>query len=50
MEYQYVNGSADGTMRPPAGDFRPLVQENGAIGWKLQQSVAKKLRDARQGD
>jgi CRP-like cAMP-binding protein len=31
-------------------DFRPLVQENGAIGWKLLQSLAKKLREARQGD
>jgi CRP-like cAMP-binding protein len=27
-------------------DFRPLVQENGAIGWKLLQSMAKKLRAA----
>ena len=31
-------------------EFRPLVQENGRIGWKLLQSLAKKLRDARQGD
>ncbi len=31
-------------------DFRPLVQENGAIGWKLLQSLAKKLRDAQRGD
>ena len=31
-------------------DFRPLVQENGVIGWKLLQSLAKKLRDAEQGD
>ncbi len=30
-------------------DFRPLVQENGTIGWKLLQSLAKKLRDAQQG-
>ncbi len=30
-------------------DFRPLVQENGEIGWKLLQSLAKKLRDAHQG-
>jgi len=30
-------------------DFRPLVQQNGAIGWKLLQSLAKKLRDAEQG-
>ena len=27
-------------------DFRPLVQENAAIGWKLLQSLAKKLRVA----
>lgn len=27
-------------------DFRPLVQQNGAIGWKLLQSLAKKLRAA----
>jgi CRP-like cAMP-binding protein len=31
-------------------DFRPLVQENGAIGWKLLQSLAQRLRDARRGD
>ena len=24
------------------------MQENGAIGWKLLQSMAKKLRDAQQ--
>lgn len=30
-------------------DFRPLVQENGEIGWKLLQGLAKKLRDAHQG-
>ena len=29
-------------------DFRPLVQENAAIGWKLLQSLAKKLRSAEQ--
>jgi CRP-like cAMP-binding protein len=29
-------------------DFRPLVQENAAIGWKLLQSLAKKLRVAEQ--
>ncbi len=29
-------------------EFRPLVQENGAIGWKLLQSMAKKLRTAQQ--
>jgi len=27
-------------------EFRPLVQENGAIGWMLLQSMAKMLRDA----
>lgn len=27
-------------------EFRPLVVENGAIGWKLLQSLAKKLRAA----
>jgi CRP/FNR family cyclic AMP-dependent transcriptional regulator len=31
-------------------EFRPLVEGNGAIGWKLLQSLAKRLRDARQGD
>jgi CRP-like cAMP-binding protein len=31
-------------------DFRPLVQENGEIGWKLLQSLAKKLREARRVD
>jgi len=29
-------------------EFGPLVQENGAIGWKLLQSLAKKLRAAEQ--
>jgi pyruvate,water dikinase len=29
-------------------DFRPLVQENGMIGWKLLQSMAGKLREAEQ--
>ena len=29
-------------------DFRPLVQKNAAIGWKLLQSLAKKLRAAEQ--
>ena len=29
-------------------DFRPLVQANAAIGWKLLQSLAKKLRAAEQ--
>jgi CRP-like cAMP-binding protein len=28
-------------------EFRPLVQGNGAIGWKLLQSLAKQLRAAR---
>ena len=27
-------------------DFRPLVEANAAIGWKLLQSMAKKLRAA----
>jgi len=27
-------------------EFQPLVVENGAIGWKLLQSLAKKLRTA----
>jgi len=31
-------------------DFRPLVQKNGAIGWKLLQSLAKNLRVAQQGE
>ncbi|MGP0030679.1 MAG: PEP/pyruvate-binding domain-containing protein [Acidimicrobiales bacterium] len=29
-------------------EFRPLVQGNGAIGWKLLQSLAKRLREAQQ--
>jgi CRP-like cAMP-binding protein len=29
-------------------EFRPLVQKNGAIGWKLLQAVVKILRDARE--
>ncbi len=29
-------------------EFRPLVQGNGTIGWKLLQSMAKKLRAAQQ--
>jgi Pyruvate phosphate dikinase, AMP/ATP-binding domain/Cyclic nucleotide-binding domain len=29
-------------------EFRPLVHESGAIGWKLLQSMAKMLRDAQQ--
>ena len=31
-------------------DFGPLVQGNAALGWKLLQSLAKKLRSAEQGD
>ena len=30
-------------------DFRPLVERNGVIGWKLLQSMAKIYRDAREG-
>lgn len=30
-------------------DFRPLVEGNGVIGWKLLQRMAKMLRAARQG-
>ena len=29
-------------------EFRPLVQANGAIGWKLMQTLAKELRAAEQ--
>ena len=29
-------------------EFGPLVQGNGVIGWKLLQSMAKKLREAQQ--
>ena len=29
-------------------EFRPLVQENGAIGWKLMQTLARELRAAEQ--
>ena len=28
-------------------DFRPVVEQNGVIGWKLLQQMAKMLRDAR---
>jgi len=28
-------------------DFRPVVEANGVIGWKLLQSMAKMYRDAR---
>ena len=31
-------------------DFRPLVEANAAIGWKLLQSLAKKLRAAQEAD
>jgi pyruvate,water dikinase len=30
-------------------DFRPLVQSNAMIGWKMLQSMARKLRRAEQG-
>lgn len=30
-------------------DFRPLVEKNGVIGWKLLQSMAKMYRAAREG-
>ena len=30
-------------------EFRPLVLANGAIGWKLLQSLAQKLRSAESG-
>jgi CRP/FNR family transcriptional regulator, cyclic AMP receptor protein len=30
-------------------DFRPVVQANGEIGWKLLQGMAKMLRAAREG-
>lgn len=30
-------------------DFRPLVQANGVIGWKLLQRMAQMLRAAREG-
>ena len=29
-------------------DFRPLVEANGVIGWKLLQRMARMLRDARE--
>lgn len=28
-------------------DFRPLVEANGVVGWKLLQAMARMLRDAR---
>ncbi len=30
-------------------EFRPLVVENGQIGWKLLQALTKKLRNAELG-
>ena len=30
-------------------DFRPLVESNGVIGWKLLQRMAKMLRETRDG-
>ena len=30
-------------------EFRPLVEQNGAIGWKLLQALAKRLRVAEEG-
>jgi hypothetical protein len=29
-------------------DFRPLVQQNAAISWKLLQALAKRLRTAQE--
>lgn len=29
-------------------DFRPLVEQNGVLGWKLLQATVKKLREAQQ--
>ena len=29
-------------------ELRPLVEENGKIGWKLLQTLAKDLREAEQ--
>ncbi len=31
------------------GDFRPLVESNGVIGWKLLQSLARMYREVRAG-
>jgi CRP-like cAMP-binding protein len=28
-------------------DFRPLVEQNGVVGWKLLETLAKMLREAR---
>ena len=33
-----------------AWEFRPLVESNGEIGWKLLQTLARRLRDAEQRD
>jgi CRP/FNR family cyclic AMP-dependent transcriptional regulator len=30
-------------------DFRPVVQANGVIGWKLLQGMAKMMRESREG-
>lgn len=30
-------------------DFRPVVEANGVIGWKLLQRMARMMRDAREG-
>jgi CRP-like cAMP-binding protein len=29
-------------------DFRPLVEQNGKVAWKLLQALAQKLRQAEQ--
>jgi CRP/FNR family transcriptional regulator, cyclic AMP receptor protein len=33
-----------------AWEFRPLVESNGEIAWKLLQTLARRLRDAEQHD
>jgi CRP-like cAMP-binding protein len=33
-----------------AWEFRPLVESNGEIAWKLLQTLARRLRDAEQSD
>ena len=33
-----------------AWEFRPLVETNGAIAWKLLQTLARRLREAEQRD
>ena len=30
-------------------DFRPVVEANGVIGWKLLQRIVKLLRESREG-